>query len=218
MKNYLLVLGLSFCVSTLAQSKASSEAARAALEKLQTSWKQTQSYQTDFTQTVKSKATALEEEPSEGTLSVIKPNHLRWEDKTTHITQLLNADSYWEITENPRRKTRSVVERKGVSKSVGKSSLAILLGRGKFEEFYKVRLLSDSKLEAVLQLIPKGDPSETLIAKVDKNGYVLRSLTTDSPDSRIEVLFKNTRRNVDLPESLFQYEKKPNDVFESKKE
>lgn len=211
-------LALAAPKTKASKPKMDPAAAEAALAKLQASWDETRSYQADFTQSVHSKAIILEEEPVQGTLSVIKPNQLKWEDKTTHVTQLLNGNEYWEITENPRRKSRSVTHRPDVSRSLAKTSLAILVGRGKFQDFYKVKLKSENAKEAVLEMVPKTDSNETLIAKIDKNGYVLRSLTTESQDSRVVVEFKNTQRNPELPETLFQYEKQPNDVFQTKKD
>lgn len=188
------------------------------IDLLQKSWDETKSYRADFTQTVKSKGSGMDEEPTSGTLSVVKPDRLRWEDKTSKTTQLLNGKQYWDISENARRKSRTVNHYPDVSKSVAKSSIQVLAGTGKFKDFYKVKLVSDSPKEAVLQLTPKTDSGETLIAKIDKNGYVLRSLTTDSADSQVVVVFKNTKRNARFDAKVFTYEAQPNDVLNTRKE
>lgn len=188
------------------------------IDLLQKSWDETKSYRADFTQTVKSKGSGIDEEPTSGTLSVAKPDRLRWEDKTTKTTQLLNGKEYWDISENARRKSRAVNHYPDVSKSVAKSSLQVLAGTGKFKDFYKVKLVSDGPKEAVLQLKPKTDSGETLIAKIDKNGYVLRSLTTDSADSQVVVVFKNVKRNPTFEDKVFKYEAQPNDVLNTRKE
>ncbi len=193
-------------------------ASSAAIEALQKSWEGTQSYEAQFTQTIESKGTGIPEEPSSGVLSVVKPDKLRWEDKTAKTVQILNGDDLWDIVENPRRKSRAVTHHTDVTKSLAKSSLQILAGRGKFVDFYKVKLLSETPKEAVLQLIPKTDTNETLIAKIDKSSYVLRSLTTDSKDSKVVVVFDKIRRNPKFPKQLFTYEKQPNDVVTSGKE
>lgn len=190
----------------------------AALAKLQAAWDETKSYQAEFTQTVKSKGTGLTEDPSEGTLSVIKPDKLRWEDRTAKTTQILNGDEHWDITENTRRKSRTVTYTPNIHKVMGKSALAILSGRGKFKDYYQVKLVSETPKEAVLRLVPKTDSNETLIAKIDKNGYVLRSLTTEAQDSQVVLEFKKIQRNATFPEKHFSYEKQPNDVFQTRKE
>jgi chaperone LolA len=189
-----------------------------ALAKLQEAWDETKSYQADFTQTVKSKGSGLDEDPSSGTLSVVKPNKLRWEDKTSKASQILNGKQHWEIAENVRRKSRTVTHRADVSGLMARSALAILVGAGKFKDFYNVKLLSQDSKKATLQLIPKTDASETLIAEIDKNGYVLRSLTTDSADSKVVVEFKNIQRNTKFPDKLFEYEKRDGDVFQTRKD
>jgi chaperone LolA len=211
MKIALLILSWA-CLSGAASDSES------ALAKLQASWDETKSYSADFTQTVKSKGTGMDEDPSSGTLSVVKPNKLRWEDKTAHTTQILNGKQHWEISENVRRKSRTVTHRPDVSALMARSALAILAGAGKFKDFYKVKLVSQNAKEAVLELIPKTDASETLIAKIDKNGYVLRSLTTDSADSKVIVEFHNIQRGAKFGDKLFEYEKRENDVFQTRKD
>jgi chaperone LolA len=213
----LLTLLLPAALLLAAPSKKQA-AADAALEKLQSSWDETRSYQADFTQTVQSKATQLMEEPVVGSLAVIKPDRLRWEDKTSQTTQILNGKEYWEISKTPRRPSRTVIYRPDVSRGLGQTSFAILAGKGKFQDFYTVKFKSETPKEAVLQFTPHGETSETLIAKIDKNGYVLRSLTTDSQDSRVVVEFKNIQRNPALDKKLFQYEKEENDVFQTRKD
>ncbi len=190
----------------------------AALAKLQASWDETKSYSADFKQTVKSKGTGMDEDPSLGTLSVVKPDKLRWEDKTAHTTQILSGKQHWDIAENARRKSRTVTHRPDVSSLMARSALAILVGAGKFKDFYRVKLVSQNAKEAVLELVPKTDASETLIAKIDKNGYVLRSLTTDSADSKVVVEFSNIQRGAKFEDKLFEYEKRENDVFQTRKD
>lgn len=196
---------------------APGEKESAAIERLQASLAQTTSYEAQFTQTVHSKGMGAED-PSTGTLSVIKPDKLRWEDKTTLVTQILNGDEYWELTENKRRKSRTVTYQKGVRKHLSKTSFSILSGNGKFQDFYVVKLLSESPSEAVLGLTSKAPPHESLIAKIDKNGYVLRSLTTETPDSKVVLEFSQIRRNPRFEPERFRYVKQDGDVFQSRKE
>lgn len=206
----------AFCL--LASGFAHAAPSDKALDKLQAAWDQTKSYQADFTQNVTSKGSGMQEDPGEGTLTVVKPNRLRWEDRAAHTLQILNGKKHWDIAENVRRKSRTVTHREDISALMAKSALAILAGNGKFKEYYKVKLVSETDKEAVLQLNPKTDTSETLIAKIDKNGYVLRSLTTESSDSKVVVEFKNIKRNATFPDDLFVYKKQENDVFETRKD
>ncbi len=189
----------------------------AAVERLQASLAQTTSYEAAFTQTVHSKGMGPED-PSTGTLSVIKPDKLRWEDRTTLVTQILNGDEYWELTENKRRKSRTVTYQKGVRKHLSRTSFSVLSGSGKFQDFYRVKLVSESPTEAVLELVAKALPHESLIAKIDKNGYVLRSLTTETPDSKVVLEFSQVRRNPRFEPERFRYVKQDGDVFQSRKE
>jgi outer membrane lipoprotein-sorting protein len=213
---YLLALSLFLAPPSFAKPAPDSKET-AAVERLQASLAQTASYEADFTQTVHSKGMGPED-PSSGTLSVIKPDMLRWEDRTSSVTQILNGDEYWELTENKRRKSRTVTYQKGVRKHLAQTSFAVLSGSGKFQDFYKVKLLSESPTEAQLQLIAKAPPHESLIAKIDKNGYVLRSLTTETPDSKVVLEFSQIRRNPRFEPERFRYVKQDGDVFQSRKD
>ncbi|MBY0370190.1 outer membrane lipoprotein carrier protein LolA [bacterium] len=212
----LIAVTLLNAAGPAAKPAVSQAAADASLENLQASWDKTTSYEADFIQTIKSKTPGLDEEPSRGVIAVEKPLKMRWEDKTAKATQLLNGKEYWEITENTRRKSRAVTHEADVSKNLAKSSLQVLAGTGKFKDFYKVKLVKENEREAVLELIPKAGGNETLTARLDKNGYVLRTLTTESPDSTVTVEFKNIKRNLPFSEKTFRYEKQANDAFEER--
>lgn len=212
----LLSLSLIGCTSASALQKLDATP-QPSVEALQLNWDTTKSFQADFVQTVKSKGLGMDEEPSSGTVSVVKPGRLRWEDKTNHVTQILNEGKYWEIAENKRRKSRTVTHTPDVSGELSNTAFQVLAGTGKFVEFFRVKLIKETPKEAVLELIPKTKTNETLIAKIDKKGYVLRSLTTNSQDSQVVVTFSNIRRNTDLGDSLFSYEKQENDVFQTRK-
>jgi outer membrane lipoprotein-sorting protein len=213
MKTLLLCL-----LPALIYAKPAAKPTTAALDRLQASWDETKSFDAEFTQTIHSKGAGLPDEPASGTLSVTKPNQLRWEDRTSKVTQLIDGDEYWEITENRRKKNRTVTYSKGLQKKLGGTAFSILVGKGKFKDFYKVKLVSDTDKEAILSLTPLTETNETLIAKIDKNGYVLRSLTTESPDSKVVLEFSQIRRNPSFEPERFRYVKQASDIFQTRKE
>lgn len=181
------------------------------IENLQKTWDATKSYETSFKQSVSSKRMGTKDE-SAGTLSVIKPDKLRWESTTDGSIQIMNGKKLVLIQENRRRKNRVVDMYQDLSKAVDTRPLRFLAGKAKFKDVYNIRLVSQNGTMAELKLVPKEDASETLIAEIDKNSYFLRSLTTDSVDSKVRIDFSGIKTNVTLDDAQFEYKPKQKDV------
>jgi len=183
-----------------------------ALDKLQKTWDATRSYQTQFKQKVTSKL-SKSTDVVEGTLSVMKPGKLRWEEVGTGNLQILNGKEVYLIQPNPIRKSRTVDIYTDVNKMLAQRALSFLTGEGKFETFYNVSLVTQAKDQLSLKFIPKDTKAqETLVAEIDKNSYFLRSLSSETVDSKVQLEFSTIRMNVALDETLFSYVPEPNDV------
>jgi outer membrane lipoprotein-sorting protein len=210
---------LSLIISLTALSAVAAKKAKPAsavtlnqiVDKLQDVWDKTHSYQTEFKQVVFAKRLGTRDE-SEGTLYVIKPDKLRWESKTDGSIQIMNGRKLILIEENRRRGTRTVDIYKDVAKAVDAKPLKFLAGKAKFRDVYSIMLISDTESGAELKLIPKDDSTESLIAEIDKSSYLLRSLTTDSPDSRVRVDFSGIKTNIEISHEQFEYKSSPKDV------
>jgi outer membrane lipoprotein-sorting protein len=183
-----------------------------AIDKLQKNWDQTASYQADFKQVIFAKGIGTRDESS-GTVYVVKPSKLRWETPETGSTEILNGNKLYLIQEKQRRKTREVDVFPDVSKAVDGNSLSFLAGKAKFRDRYNVELLSEDSKQAQVKLTPKKGDGETLIAEIDKASYVLRSLTSESVDTRVRIDFSNVKANAELDDKLFNFKPKSTDII-----
>jgi outer membrane lipoprotein-sorting protein len=183
-----------------------------AIDKLQKSWDQTTSYEADFKQVIFAKRLGTRDESS-GKVYVVKPSKLRWETPDTGATEILNGNKLYLIQENLRRKTRVVDVFPDVSKAVDGNSLSFLAGKAKFRDRYNVDLLGEDDKKAEVKLTPKKGDGETLIAEIDKVSYVLRSLTSESVDTRVRIDFANVKANADLDDKLFNFKPKSTDII-----
>ena len=178
---------------------------------MQKAWDETQSFQADFKQTVTSKQLKTKDETT-GTVSVVKPLKIRWDSQSDNSIQILNGEKLIQITENTRRKTRSVNIYKNVSKKGDVKILKFLSGKNRFKELYDPKLAGETKTAYKLKLLDKSNPGDVTLAEIDKKSYVLRALTTESADSTVTVDFSNIRTNVKIENAQFEYEKGPKDV------
>ncbi len=181
------------------------------IEKLQKSWDAAETYQAKFTQIIFQKGVGTREEAT-GLLSVKKPGRLRWEQESDGLIQIFNDKKFLVITTNKRRGTTVVDIYKDASKVADSQSLSFLSGKSKFREIYRIELLSDENGVAKLKFTPKVVPDDSLVAEIDKESYLLRSLTSESVDSRVRTEFTDTKVNPKLDERLFDYKPGPKDV------
>ena len=181
------------------------------VEKLQKTWDSAKTYQADFKQILFYKRMGTREETT-GTLFVSKPGKLRWESKTDGQIQIMNGKQLWVIKPNKRRGIQVVDIYRDLKKVVDPKPMAFLSGTGKFKELYEMELLQENGKMAEVKFFPKAQSSDSLIAEIDKESYGLRSLTTDSPDSRARTEFNNTKVNPTLDDKLFEYKVLPTDV------
>lgn len=183
------------------------------VSKLQKVWDATQSYKAKFKQIIISKRIGTRDE-NDGTLSVVKPNRLRWESETNGNMQILNGKKLVNIQKNKRRKNRTVDIYSDVKKAMGSTALNFLSGKAKFKELYNVKLVSETPKQAELKLTSKKEGEETLIAEVDKASYLLRSLTTENTDSQVRIEFSDIKTNVPLDDKLFEFKAEPKDIIQ----
>lgn len=183
----------------------------ALLESVQKAWDEVKSYQSSFKQIIFAKRLGTKEE-STGTLYVVKPDRLRWESKTDGSVQIMNEKKLTVIQKNKRRQSTVVDLYGDLTKVMDPKPLSFLSGKAKFKDLYVVSLLSENKDVAELKFAAKGNPAETLVAEIDKNSYLLRSLTSETVDSRVRTEFTSTKTNTKLDEKLFEYVPGPKDV------
>ncbi len=181
------------------------------LKKFQTSWDETKKYSAAFKQTVTSKTLGSKEE-SEGSLDVVKPGKLRWNSNSDMSSQILNGKKFMSLRLNARKKTRSVEIYKDVSAMVDMKALDFLADGVQFAKVYKLELLSQTPEIIKLKLTPKEKRPEFYIAEIDKKSYVLSSLTTETPDSTVKMVFTGIQVNPQIDEKIFEYEPNPTDV------
>ncbi len=226
MQHHFLVLVLSFSLTCFATEKAKVKGATKPkpeatkpvaglagplVERLQTSWDEAKSYKAKFKQVLFYKRMGTREE-SVGTLYVSKPGKMRWESDTDGVVQIMNGKKLWVIKPNKRRGIQIVDVFSDLKKIMDPRPLAFLSGTGKFKELYEVELISENAKLAELKFFPKTAATDSLIAEIDKESYLLRSLTTDSSDSRARTEFTHTEVNPSLDEKLFEYKILPTDV------
>lgn len=181
------------------------------LEKLQKAWDAAETYQASFKQVVFAKRLGTRDE-TQGTLSVVKPNKLRWESTTDGTVQIMNGKQLFVVQPNKRRGTTVVDIYHDISKAMDPKPLSFLSGKAKFRDIYRVELLSETPKVAEMKFIPKHDSSESLVAEIDKSSYLLRSLTSETVDSRVRTEFSGTKTNVKLEDKLFEYKPKETDI------
>ena len=211
-----LLIALLFCSCSFAKApspppKTPEAYAAEVAGKFQKSWDTMKSYQANFKQIVFSKRMGTRDE-TEGLLSVIKPDKLRWETKTDGSVQILNGKKMINVQENKRRKNRVVDIYSDVRKVTSSTPLNFLSGKSKFKDIYHIKLLSETPKAAELKLSPKKEGEETLIAEVDKASYFLRSLTTENAESRVRIEFSDIKTNAKLDKGLFEFKPDPKDV------
>jgi len=179
--------------------------------KLQKSWDDAKTYQAQFTQVVNSKHLGTKDE-NKGTISVAKPDRLRWESQTEGNTQILNGKKLVNLQENKRRKTRTVDIYNDIKKRVGGTALNFLAGKAKFNDLYTIKIISEKPKVVELKLTPKKEGEEPMIVEVNKATYLLTSLTTESAESKVRIEFSNIKTNVKLDDQLFEFKPLPTDV------
>ncbi len=210
MRACLFHFAVTFFVS-LSAFAAKPEPPGKTLDRLQKAWDAAETYEAAFHQTVFSKRLGTRDESS-GTLSVVKPSKLRWDSKTDGTVQIMNANQLVVIAKNKRRGTTVVDVYKDLSKVMNSKPLSFLSGKAKFGDMYRVELLSETPAMAEMRFTPKTDSAETLVAEIDKESYLLRSLTSETVDSRVRTEFSGTKTNVKLEDKLFEYKPNASDI------
>lgn len=209
---------LSFLTLAAEKPKAKTDAAGLSqiIDKLQAKWDEAKTYSARFNQVVSAKRMGTRDE-TQGIVYVSKPNRLRWVSETDNVIQILNGNTMTFVTENPRRKTTEVDIYSDASKAMDSKVLKFLSGKAQFKSLYKFKLESETPEIAKIKFAAKDDDPDTLVAEVDKKSYLLRSLTTDSPDNRVRIDFSDIRLNVKLDGKLFEYKPKKSDVVRRQK-
>lgn len=207
----LLFILISWFPAVAAKPVAKPDPKTSILDALQKRWDETKTYEAKFKQKVTAKQLGTEDE-SEGTVSVSKPNRLRWVSSTDNSIQILNGNKLTNIRENKRRETTEVDIYANAGKAVDSKLLKFLSGKAKFKTLYQYEVTSETPEIATVKFVGKAGDGETLIAEIDRKSYLLRSLTSDSSDNLVRIEFSDIRTNVKLDKKLFEYQPKKSDV------
>jgi len=205
-----LLLTLLFTQALFAAAPPKPSAA-SLVDGFQKAWDAAKTYEAKFKQKVTAKHLGTEDE-SEGTVSVSKPNRLRWVSLTDNSTQILNGNKLTNIRENKRRQTTEVDIYANAGKAVDSKLLKFLSGKAKFKALYQYEVTGETPEIATVKFVGKAGDGESLVAEIDKKSYVLRSLTSDSSDNLVRIEFSDTRTNVKLDAKLFEYQPKKSDT------
>lgn len=178
-------------------------------------WKNVRTYQANFTQEVYSKTVPSDTpDTTHGTVYLKRPDRLRWETKSESgppEIQILADNELKSIRKN-RRGTTLVDIYSNVQNEPSAKPLNFLMGKDELTKYYKVTVKGESDSKVTLDLKSKASPKETYIAEIDKQGYFLTSLTTDTAESKVIMKFEHPKLNVALPGDLFSYVPKPGDI------
>lgn len=200
-----------FTTLALSATQAPKGSAETILAKFQQTWDNTATYQATFKQTVFSKQMGTSD-LSEGELYVEKPSRLRWDTRSEGSLQILNGKTLTNVQTNARRKNRVVDIYRDVSKVLGSAPLKFLSGKAKFKDIYQIKLIAQTPEVAEMKLTPKGKGEDSLVVAVDKKSFFLKSLTTESVDSRVKIEFFDIKTNVKLDEKLFAFQPEAKDI------
>jgi outer membrane lipoprotein-sorting protein len=178
-------------------------------------WKNIRTYQAKFTQEVYSKTVPSDKpDTTQGTIYLQRPDHLRWEtqgENGSPEVQILAGDELKSIRKN-RRGTTLVDIYSNVKNQPSAKPLNFLMGKEALTKIYKVKVKGETDSQVTLELISKASPKESYIAEIDKQGYFLLSLTTDTAESKVIMKFEHPKLNVGLKSDLFNYSPKPGDI------
>ncbi len=181
------------------------------IQKLQTQWDSTKTFEASFKQAIHSKRMGTHEE-NQGRVTLKKPGHLLWDSKTEGIQQLLNDNKLTIIQNNPSRKNRTVDIYKDISKEISKGPLRFLSGKAKMKEAYQIKLLEEKKDRYLIRLTPNTPGDEPLVAEVLKSSYLLVALISENSESRVRLDFSDIQTNRAVKDSLFEYKKEATDI------
>lgn len=180
------------------------------IKRFEASWEKVVGYQARFTQTVHALRLGTTDVTT-GMIYVRKPGRLRWE-ASDGTTQILNARQATLIKRSQRKKGRLVDIYKDGAKHLDSAAFTFLSGGKNFLRNYRALVLDSSPTVSRIRLTPQGANRESFIAEIDKSGYFLAALTTESFEARVRVEFSERQVNPALSDSLFEYVAEPDDV------
>lgn len=180
-----------------------------ALSDFQTAWDKIKTYTASFKQ--KTTSLGYEEVLTEGRIYIKKPEKIRWDSVTDDTIQILNGKNFCQIQENKKRGNRTIDIFSDFDARVSKPFL-FLTGKAQFTSLYKPKLLKSDPKTMELELAPLKKVGETLIAEIDKESYLLRSLAIEDSTSKVRIEFLNVETNPELDDAFFEYQKRTHDV------
>lgn len=209
-----VILTLIGSSSPLPAKKKSSEPKAVALHELlnkfQTMWDATKSYQTRFKQVTYAKTVGTRDELM-GTLYVKKPDKLRWESDDGNV-EIVNGKKLTSLQKNRRTQAVTVDIFNDISKRMDTKALYFLAGATKLRDLYDCSLGDENKNIVEVNLKPKDKSPESYVATINKTSYLLSSLTTESVDTRTVLEFVEIKTGVVLPDTLFDYRRSGKDI------
>ncbi len=209
MKSLLIFIGL-FSIPLFAATELDT-----VVEKMEKRWNSAKTLRADVIQKVESKGLGLPPEETKGVITIAKPEKLRWEVASDGLIQILNGQKFTSLQKNSRG-TNVVDIIEDVRQYSPPKALRFLTQEMHLKQVYLLKLLKKTPKTVSFSMKPKKGTAESYIAEVDKESYVLVSLTTETDENRVTMQFSKWEENAKVEPSLFEYQPKSEDVVHKK--
>ena len=173
-------------------------------------WGKTTSFEADFKQTITYPKIG-ETETNQGHVWIIKPGKLRWdeENRSQKLSQILNGKKLTLITERVRNPGPRTIDvwKDGLS-MIDKAAFGFLSEEKPLDKAYVLSIEKDSKNKLWLKLKTRTGNKDPLVAEISKSSYVLDALSTETPESKVEIVFSNIKTSEEIDSKVFEWTEK----------
>ena len=205
MKRIIFFLTLCFFFSSQAKAEASKSFD---LKKLEEKYKNTESLEADFTQEVY-QVTLARTKTSNGTISLAKPNRVRWETiKPDPNIMVSNGSKLWFYTPAIDSKGKAQILEGSVKELIRQPIYQILTGKAKLnKEFIIEKIEKPSPELTQLELKPRKSVADTKVVflTVDAKYLITEVLIHHLRGNKTKISLQNTKLGAKLPSQLFNF-------------
>ena len=182
------------------------------VDNFQKAWDKIETLSSEVKQTSENKALGLEPEVQTGTLLLKKPGFLRFDSVTEKPSQVVNPKEFILIKADPKNNRQKVeifeIKR---AKSLPKA-FEFLSGKKPFKMLYNVQSIEDKGAKRAIRFVPKEGKKDAYIAEIEKNSYLLKTLTIEAGDSKVSLELGQLKTNEKIEDSKFKYQPDPKDL------
>jgi outer membrane lipoprotein-sorting protein len=187
--------------------KPAKEKTDPALAKFLAAWAKAANFEASFKQTMTYKQLD-ENESSTGHVWVKKPGRLRWDEtnSTQKLSQILNGKKLTSISERLRKPGYRTIDvwEDGLS-LIDKAAFSFLSQERALTETYFIKIQKENPKVIWLELRLKTRPKEPLVAEISKDSYVLRALSTETPESLVSIEFSDVNTEKSISSKVFEW-------------